>query len=215
MKKIISLFKRDYEGTRLVYDEVVPGAEWVMEGGGIATPKLDGTACMARDGKLYKRYDVKKGRIAPADWEPAQEKDEVTGHWPGWVPVKGGTEDKWFREGHENYEENDARAIPDGTYELIGPKVQGNPYNLNAHTLIRHGFDFRLDDEGNITYIMYEILTPHRGVIIPDSTAVNPRTFDDIKEFLSDTLIEGIVWHHEDGRMVKIKRKDFGLSWPV
>lgn len=27
MRKIISLFQRDYEGTRLVYDEVVPGGE--------------------------------------------------------------------------------------------------------------------------------------------------------------------------------------------
>jgi hypothetical protein len=34
MKKIISLFKRDYEGNRQVYNEVVPGAEWVTNGGG-------------------------------------------------------------------------------------------------------------------------------------------------------------------------------------
>ena len=27
--------------------------------------------------------------------------------------------------------------------------------------------------------------------------------------------IEGIVWHHPDGRMAKIKRRDFGLSWPI
>ena len=26
--------------------------------------------------------------------------------------------------------------------------------------------------------------------------------------------IEGIVWHHPDGRMVKIKARDFGLPWP-
>jgi hypothetical protein len=25
--------------------------------------------------------------------------------------------------------------------------------------------------------------------------------------------IEGIVWHHPDGRMVKIKKKDFGYKW--
>lgn len=30
MKKVISLFKRDYEGTRQVYDEIVAGAEWVV-----------------------------------------------------------------------------------------------------------------------------------------------------------------------------------------
>lgn len=43
MRKVISLFKRDYEGTRLVFDEVVEGAEWVVAGEGIATRKWDGT----------------------------------------------------------------------------------------------------------------------------------------------------------------------------
>lgn len=56
MKRVISLFKRDYEGNRQVYDEVVEGAEWVIAGEGIATEKIDGTACMIRNGKLYKRY---------------------------------------------------------------------------------------------------------------------------------------------------------------
>ena len=60
MRKIPSLFKRDYEGTRLVYDEVVPGSEWVLAGEGVATRKWDGTACMVRDGRLYKRYDCKR-----------------------------------------------------------------------------------------------------------------------------------------------------------
>lgn len=36
-----------------------------------------------------------------------------------------------------------------------------------------------------------------------------PRTFEAIKERLYAEKIEGVVWHHPDGRMVKIKRKDF------
>ena len=36
MKKTPSLFKRDYEGTRLVHDEVVEGSEWVLAGEGAA-----------------------------------------------------------------------------------------------------------------------------------------------------------------------------------
>ena len=43
MKKTPSLFKRDYEGTRQVLNEVVPGSEWVLEGEGTATLKIDGT----------------------------------------------------------------------------------------------------------------------------------------------------------------------------
>jgi hypothetical protein len=46
MRKIVSLFKRDYEGTRLVHDEAVPGAEWVLAGEGTATRKFDGTCCI-------------------------------------------------------------------------------------------------------------------------------------------------------------------------
>ena len=94
MKKIISLFQRNYETDRLVRDEVVPGAEWVLAGDGVATRKWDGTCCMVRDGRLFKRYDVKKGRTPPPDFEPAQDADATTGHWPGWVPVGEGPEEQ-------------------------------------------------------------------------------------------------------------------------
>lgn len=46
MKKIKSVFKRDYEGNRQVYDEVTPGCEWVLAGEGVATEKYDGSAMM-------------------------------------------------------------------------------------------------------------------------------------------------------------------------
>ena len=55
MRKIPSLFKRDYEGTHKVYDEVVEGSEWVLAGEGVPTRKWNGTACMIEGGKLYKR----------------------------------------------------------------------------------------------------------------------------------------------------------------
>jgi len=73
MKKIPSLFKRDYEGTRLVYDEIVPGTEWVLAGEGVATRKIDGTSCLMRGVALYKRYDARAGKGPPAGFEPAQE----------------------------------------------------------------------------------------------------------------------------------------------
>ena len=37
MKKTLSLFQRNYDGDRLVRDELVPGAEWVASGEGVAT----------------------------------------------------------------------------------------------------------------------------------------------------------------------------------
>jgi hypothetical protein len=204
MKKIISLFKRDYGGNRLVYDEIVEAAEWVAAGGGIATIKYDGTCCKVQGGQLYKRYDrkltksakrkkkrnsdfaprIEHFKPAPPNWDAAEDApNKHTGHWPGWVPVGDGPEDQWHREAFMGC------YHPDGTYELVGPKVRDNPYQLEKHQLWPHDEAFQLDEQP-------------------------PRDFDGLREFLARWYIEGIVWHHPDGRMVKIKRKDFGLRWP-
>lgn len=178
MKKTVSLFQRNYDGDRLVRDEIVPGAKWVAAGEGVATRKHDGTSCMVRDGKLFKRYDAKAGKTPPAGFEPAQpEPDANTGHWPGWLAVGDGPDDARHREAL-------VTSLGDGTYELCGPKVQGNPERFESHVLVLHGCEE-----------------------LPDA----PRTFDALREYLNASDIEGIVWHHPDGRMVKIKGKDFGL----
>jgi hypothetical protein len=183
MQKIISLFRRNHENDRLVRNEIVPGAEWVLNDEGVATVKYDGTSCMVRDGRLFKRYDAKLGRKPPSGFEQSGEPDPITGRVQGWVPVGSGPEDRWHREAFygQGIESN-------GTYELCGPKIQGNPQGFNAHVLIPHG---------------------RACLVLPD------RTFDGIKAYLSENPIEGIVWHHPDGRMVKIKRRDFGLPWPI
>jgi hypothetical protein len=38
-----------------------------------------------------------------------------------------------------------------------------------------------------------------------------PRDFDGLRAFLDDWMHEGLVFHHEDGRMAKIRRVDFGF----
>jgi hypothetical protein len=183
MKKIISLFQRNYDGDRLVRNEVVPGAEWVIAGEGVATRKWDGTCCLVRDGKLFKRYEVKAGGKAPANFEAASEVDPVTGKQQGWVPVGDGPEDRWHREAFAR--DNAFATVQGGTYELCGPHVQGNPERWDVDVLCQH------------------------GVLVVDDV---PRDFDGIREYLRTHDIEGIVWHHDDGRMVKIKAKDFGLK---
>jgi hypothetical protein len=182
MKKIISLFQRNYDGDRLVRDEVVPGAEWVIAGEGVATRKFDGACCMVRDGKLYKRYDAKHGKTPPAGFEPAQDYDPVTGHMPGWLLVGDGPEDQWFRVAFQSWPD-----APNGTYEACGPHFQGNPERYASDQLIQHG----LSQAGWVSQY-------------------TPRNFVALKEYLENVNIEGIVWHHPDGRMVKIKKKDFG-----
>lgn len=176
MKKIVSLFQRNYDGDRRVRNEVVQGAEWVQAGEGVATRKFDGTCCMVRNGELYKRYEVKRGKSAPDGFEPACDVDPNTGKQQGWVKVKeGNPADKWHLEAFVGDEE-------DGTYELCGPKIQGNPEGYDSHVLIPHGAEVLLDA---------------------------PRTYEELRNYLDSQTIEGVVWHHEDGRMVKIKKRDF------
>lgn len=182
MKKIISLFQRNYDGDRQVRDEITPGAEWVIAGEGVATRKLDGTCCMVRDGKLYKRHEVRQGKTPPPGFMPANEPDENTGKQQGWLPVGDGPEDQYHRIAF------DGRGLDDGTYELVGPKVQGNPEKCVMHWLIPHG--------GEGTRLLQQ----------------PPRTFDALREYLATHDIEGIVWHHPDGRMCKIKGRDFGIK---
>ena len=47
MKKIPTLFERTYENHRVagISNKVYPGMEWVLDGGGVATVKIDGSCC--------------------------------------------------------------------------------------------------------------------------------------------------------------------------
>jgi hypothetical protein len=185
MRKIMTLFERDTE-TRLVVPRVSAGAEWVINGEGVATRKYDGSACLVLDGEIWKRYDAKRGRTPPPDFMPAQlEPDPVSGHWPGWVPVTAA--DYWHQEAWARL----AGTAGNGTYELCGPKVNGNPEGFGEHVLVPHASAEMLEDA--------------------------PRDFLGLRAYLvgrntADASVEGIVWHHTDGRMVKIKTKDFGVT---
>ena len=197
MKKIPSLFKRDFESKKkLLYDEVTEGCEWVKQGLGTATRKFDGTACMIFLGELYKRYDCKKGRVKPVGFVQAQNPDPVTGHHPGWVKCQpGNPDDKYHWEAFNNFmpkvfTQEDIIKL-DGTYELIGEKVQGNPEHIIGHNLIRHGIE-----------------------ILEDC----PTDFKELKEYLEDLDIEGVVWHethpgfNKEKRMSKVTKKSLGLK---
>jgi hypothetical protein len=185
MKKIPTIFIRDMGmGNGKITQEWHPDALWVRDGEGTASVKVDGSCCLIEGGKLFKRYDAKRGKTPPAGFIPAQEPDPVTGHHPGWLEVGEGPEDKWHREGLART--ISMGGVPDGTYELCGPKLQGNPERLEYHELIPHG-------------------------MLPVDP---PRTYDGLRVFLDGLHREGIVWKHPDGRMAKIKRRDFGYRWP-
>lgn len=185
MKKIISLFERNYDGDKKVRNAVVAGAEWVTRGEGVATRKFDGTAVLIREGKLYKRFDAKQGKPTPPHFEPAQEPDPITGHFPGWIPVGDEPDSRYHRKAFARGVDWRGNLLHDGTYELCGEKINGNPERLTGNVLIPHGQD-----------------------ILEDA----PRDFEGLRDYLGAREIEGIVWWHPDGRMVKIKKKDFALT---
>lgn len=189
MKKIPTLFERVYEGHKIIgiTDTVTPGMEWVLEGKGIATIKVDGSCCAIIDRGFYKRYDAKAGRLPPKGAIACCSPDPVTGHWPHWVLVDPlNPADRWFVEAYTNAEGN-LHLPADGTYEAIGPHFQKNPYGLKEDRLTPHG-----------VCIIYSF----------------PRTFEGMKEYLRTHDIEGIVFWKDDQPQCKIKRSDFGFAWP-
>lgn len=111
--------------------------------------------------------------------------DEVTGKRQGWVPVTDGPEDQWFRAAIEDY-----GFATQGTFEAVGPHFQGNPHRL-AHDQLRQ----------------------HGSALLPWSGIVDQQT---LHHLLSKSPeVEGIVWWHHGEPVAKLKRRDFGLVWPV
>lgn len=190
MKKISTLYKKDPSDLGRIINEINPENQWVFEGEAIATRKFDGTSTAIINGELYKRYDVKKGRQVPEGAIPCQEADMITGHHPHWVICDvNKQEDKYFFEGLRQTLKNMSLSIlPDGTYELVGEKVQNNPERITGHLLVRHGIE-------TIDLLSLD--------------------FEYLKEYLSnpDNDIEGIVFHHKaDNRMCKLRKSDFGIK---
>lgn len=172
MQKIPTMFARDE--TRKghpVMDQIKPECQWVLDGEGTATRKLDGTNVKIADGVLYKRQKPKERDYDEAAYVPCRRDDPA---------------DRWAFEAFDAL-----RDQADGVYELIGPKVQGNPEKRTVHGLVR---------------------------VVPCDPSLElagvPRDFAGLLTYLAASHIEGIVFHHPDGRMAKIKRRDFGLSWP-
>ncbi|HEY9417898.1 MAG TPA: DUF5565 family protein [Pseudonocardia sp.] len=183
MRKIPTLFKRDPEDMSQVLSEVNPAAAWVFEDVEHVQPtrKYDGT-CVKRDdgiGGWWARREVKPGKKPPENYWP-EETDPNTGKTVGWEPIGQSPFFKAWQEaiGHE-------MSTEPGTYELCGPKINGNPEGFEHHVLIRHA-------EAEHYY------GPMNG-------------YDDLRGLLAESPYEGIVWHHDDGRMAKLKRRDFGF----
>lgn len=183
MKKIPTLFVRNPDDRAHVLPEVTPGCEWVLAGEGQPTRKWDGTCTMlSGTGVWWARREVKPHKAPPLNYVQ-EEHDEATGKSVGWEPMSQSSFAKIHAEAVTN-----SRVSTPGTYELLGPKINGNPDGFEAHVLMPHGWA-RLSERLDIE--------------------AAPRDFEGLRDWLTAREYEGIVWHHPDGRMAKLKAKDF------
>jgi hypothetical protein len=193
MQKIPSLYMRDPEDIAHVTRNVSSRCEWVFNDVDSckATVKFDGT-CVMMDvhEQWWARHQLRSGKSTPDYYIPV-EHDPVTGKTQGWIPIG----QSGFRKFHEEAVERvlgyghpeTLQGFTSGTYELIGPRIGRNPHQSSTHMLIRHG-----------------------SVSLADA----PTDYDLLKTYLLEVeeeigYLEGIVWHHADGRMAKIKTRDF------
>jgi hypothetical protein len=182
MQKIPTLLERDFTDPRhpVLTDRVKPGCEWVLAGEGVATRKYDGT-CVALLGQIWwARREVKAGKVQPDGFMQIGH-DPETGKTIGWEPAEQSAFWKYLQQALEAHR----GALAEGTYELVGPRVNGNPERVASHALVRHDDADHLDiDTGTVEAIKASVLA------------------------LADPGIEGVVWHHPDGRMAKLKVRD-------
>lgn len=160
MDKLQSPFVRKLNDKNeyVVTDEITPGAEWVFEGDEsevLCTEKLNGTdvSIVIEDG------------IIKSIWNRTQR-----------IPFfcKG---KMFIVEGIINSFERGYTDLPDGQHfgEVIGPKLNGNPYRLDKHIWI----PFNTYCRDKLTYNSY-----HKY----------PKTFENISKWFSQPISEGGIF---------------------
>lgn len=183
MRKIPTVFKRNPEDLRHLLPEVHPDCQWVLDGGGYATRKYNGTCVMFNGETWWARREIKPGKREPLGFT-AIETDPETGKTVGWAPADQSPFYKFHTQAVEAQGPRWDSFAP-GTYELCGPKVQGNPEGFDRHLLVRH----RLAEPYSFD---------------------EPLTYELLAETLPTLGWEGLVWRRGfGGQMAKLKARDF------
>lgn len=182
MQKIPTIFDRNWDGDKTVIDKLIVNFDFANA---VATEKIDGmnvrvTVRNCTAVRLEKRLNPTK----------LQKVKGIVDPW--YTDTTTGAEDKWLWDALNNTILN---FIPDGEWsgEAVGPNIQGNPLKLEFNRIV-------LFSLGQCP--IFENV---------------PTTYKKLKAWLplqkskigNDCGIEGIVWHGRDGKMCKIKTKDF------
>lgn len=197
-----TLFVTDHN-TKLATQEVRKECEWVIKGEGKATIKFDGTAAIFMKGKLFKRWDRKLtkrfNRMKKRQGKNFVFQEHMLKEVPFGAIACQEMDNVTFHQPHwllvedkpEDIWFNEALKVTNdlvegATYELVGEKVQNNIYNVVGHELWKHGSK----EVENLEL-----------------------TFEGLKRWLLEHNVEGLVFHHPDGRMCKLRRCDFDIKW--
>lgn len=184
MDKIPTIYERDERFS--VIAKYKPECDWVKNGEGIPTEKIDGTNIRVTI-KDHKIIAVEKRRNP-------NRKEKEQGVQPRYVPAsENDPSDKWIFACVKNFEP-DKYKLKDGQYpcEAYGHKIQGDPLKIGTNKLY------------------FFTVNPQKFINVP-------LDYNNLKDYIKTlysafnlkVLAEGIVFHHKDGRMAKIKRKDF------
>jgi hypothetical protein len=203
MRKIPTVLKRDPDDPRHVLLEVNPGCEWVLAGEGEATRKYDGTCLLLdADGRWWNRREIRAGKTMPDDAMDLGE-DPATDKRMCWVPNTTAGNKVALVAALATH----TGKLAAGTYELCAPNIHTrsgpNPEGLDAPMLVRHA------DATKAGWVGIRPLPGHAGA---------PRSVGGIVydvQALGEVGWEGVVWHHPDGRMAKLKARDVPIAEPA
>src|SRR3990167_1706832 len=186
MKKILTIFDRNWEGNRAVIDKYIENFNPEIFKDALATEKLDGTNIRLTI-RNHTHVRLEKRRNP----DKIQKKKGIEEPWymdaDPYDP-----QDKWIFDAVKN---TDFSEIPDGEWsaEAVGPNIQGNSLNLEINKV---GF-FSLGQ------------APVFENVPTDFNALQDWLPKQKSKYGKDCAIEGIVWHCRNGEMFKIKVKDF------
>lgn len=168
-----------------VISELRAENSFVLDGDYSVYRKRDGTSVMIEDNQMYRRYDANEKKGRKIPKGSIHCQTEPAPN--GSFPVWVGVKSDEPSDKFHIQAFNQQKHWLDGTYELCGEKINGNKENIQGVKLIKH------DSE--------EI----KGLEL---------TFDGVKEYLTDNVIEGLVIKdNKTGLMTKIRRKDYGMTW--
>jgi len=186
MRKIKTIFDRNWDSDKTVRDSFVDGFTPELLVGAVATEKLDG---------MNIRLTVRSHTVVRVEKRrnPSKAQKYVGIEEPWYVDAdEYSPEDKYIFEAVKSREYND---VPDGEWsgECLGKNVQGNPLNLDKNTIVLFSY--------GEAPVFENVPTNYDG--LKEWLPVQKSKFG------NDCGIEGIVWHCKNGDMFKIKCKDF------